>query len=113
MTKQEQKQINQLVLDKLEQFTNSSLKGLSVRRLRDCNAFVYEYLDDKTGAVLYALQSYNTIIAIIDGNTVYDFLRLVYGYTATSAKHIAKFTHDYIDSWYDETIVYRYYPIEG
>ena len=39
------------------------------------------------------LQSYNTFVAAYDvySGIVYDFLRYSYGYTATSAQHIAKF----------------------
>lgn len=39
------------------------------------------------------LKSYNTVIACIDKTTgeCFDWLRLVYGYTATSAQHICKF----------------------
>lgn len=42
------------------------------------------------------LVSYNTLVAFIDyrGN-FYGVLRLVYGYTATSAKHISKFRHQF------------------
>lgn len=63
----------------------------ATRRLRTCTAEVY-----KVGT-FWALRSYNTTIAIIDTetDTLYDFLRLVYGYTSTSAQHIAKFRHDY------------------
>ena len=45
----------------------------------------------------YVLCSYCTIGAIIDTrtDTLYDFLRYVYGYTATSAQHSAKFDKDY------------------
>ena len=40
------------------------------------------------------LVSYSTMVAYIDlGGVLVDILRLVYGYTATSAKHIAKFRH--------------------
>lgn len=43
------------------------------------------------------LKSYNTIVAIYEKatNTVADVLRTVYGYTATSAKHISKFRNMY------------------
>lgn len=60
-------------------------------RLRSCTAWVYETPN------YYLLRSYNTIIAFIvkSTDTCYDVLRLVYGYTSTSAKHIAKFRHDY------------------
>ena len=53
------------------------------------------------------LQSYNTIVAAIskDAYQGYDFLRKVYGYTATSAKHISKFFHKFnpvsICTWRD------------
>lgn len=45
----------------------------------------------------YILKSYRTIVAVIDteDDICYDFLRKVYGYTVTSAQHIAKFQHDY------------------
>ena len=61
------------------------------RKLRSCSAVVHE--TDK----YYFLQSYNTIVAFIDKSTgtCYDVLRLVFGYTSTSAQHIAKFRHDY------------------
>ena len=64
---------------------------IASRKLRSCSAVVHE-TDN-----YYFLQSYNTIVAFIDKSTdtCYDVLRLVYGYTATSAKHIAKFRHDY------------------
>lgn len=60
-------------------------------RLRTCTAYVYK---DHNGYIV--LRSYNTFVAFItpDGGFV-DILRLVYGYTATSAQHIGKFYHDY------------------
>lgn len=62
-----------------------------VAKLRTCKAEVYE-----TYGYTY-LKSYNTIVAAIghDDNICYDFLRMVYGYTSTSAQHISKFMHDY------------------
>ena len=63
-------------------------------RLRKCNAIAYEFETEK-GRV-YVLKSYNTIVAAVDASgKCYDFLRYVYGYTATSAQHISKFFHDY------------------
>ena len=61
------------------------------KRLRNCQAWVYESEN------FYALRSYNTTVACIDKRTkiCYDFLSLGYGYTTTSAQHIAKFCHDY------------------
>jgi hypothetical protein len=64
---------------------------IASRKLRSCSAVVHE-TDN-----YYFLQSYDTIVAFIDKNTdtCYDVLRLVYGYTSTSAQHIAKFRSDY------------------
>ncbi len=111
MTKQEQKQVNEIIDKKINEFNATSKTLRSETRLRNCTAIVYEMVDDATGEIIYVLKSYDTVVALIYGNCIYDFLRLVYGYTATSASHIAKFTHDYIDMYYDETISYRYYPI--
>jgi hypothetical protein len=56
------------------------------KRLNSCQAYWY-----KTGGYIF-LRSYNTVVAFIDNNgNMYDVLRLVYGYTTTSAKHISKF----------------------
>lgn len=60
-------------------------------RLRSCNADVFET------ASYYVLRSYSTVVAVIHKPTdiLCDVLRMVYGYTSTSAQHIAKFSHDY------------------
>lgn len=60
-------------------------------RLRTCSAYVFET------SHYWILKSYNTIVAVISKDTgiCYDVLRIVYGYTATSAQHITKFRHDY------------------
>lgn len=66
-------------------------KVLSVRRLHKCQAYVYE-----TDSY-YLLKSYATFVAFIrksDGEC-FDILRNVYGYSAISAQHIAKFKKDY------------------
>lgn len=93
MTKKElQRQENALVceaLDKAEALMTNAF-SLNFKRLRNCNAVVYS-----VGGYEF-LRSYNTIIAMIDPNGIlYDFLRYVYGYTATSAKQISKFADDY------------------
>ena len=65
-------------------------------RLRFCTAKVHET------ANYFVLQSYSTIVSFIDKrtDTLYDILRLVYGFTSTSARHIAKFEKDYCqDKW--------------
>lgn len=61
------------------------------KRLRTCSAYVCKLNR------FYILKSYRTIVAAIDtrDDTCYDFLRKVYGYTTTTAQHIAKFRNDY------------------
>lgn len=65
-----------------------------IGKLRTCRAEVYA-----TDGYIY-LKSYNTIVAAIgdEDSVCYDFLRMVYGYTSTSAQHIAKFMKDYHSS---------------
>ena len=63
-----------------------------VGRLRNCSAEVFKDKDCGT----YYLKSYSTFVAMIaPTGEVIDALRYVYGYTATSAQHIAKFMKDY------------------
>ena len=94
MKKELQLQENKKVLeclDAVKQETNNYMHlGKSVA-LRSCKAEVY------TTPNYYLLRSYGTIVACIARNTgeCFDFLRYVYGYTATSAQHIAKFKSDY------------------
>ena len=55
-------------------------------KLYSCNAEIREC----TGILV--LVSYGTPIAVYtDDGSLYDCLRVVYGYTATSSQHIAKF----------------------
>ena len=91
MRKQEQLGINAAVEAKVEEI-NKELSGVKdLGQLRSCSARVGETEN------FYILRSYRTIIAAIDkrDDTLVDFLRLVYGYTATSAQHISKFSKDY------------------
>ena len=96
MKKSEQIAINEKVEQAHEDFYSylAEFEGDIVeKRLRTMSARVRDCEDGK----YYYLISYNTVVAIIDKetDTLYDFLRLVYGYTATSAKHISAFGHDY------------------
>ena len=73
-----------------------SLESRAWKRLRSMSAYVLETEH------YYFLCSYHTIIAFIVKETdeCIDVLRLVYGYTATSAKHVSAFDHDYgRDKW--------------
>ena len=58
-----------------------------LNRLNKCQAWTYEV------SYFVVLISYNTEVACIDMRTgiCYDYLRKVFGYTASSAQHIAKF----------------------
>lgn len=97
MTKKEQIAVNAIIEQYIDDLNAEiSVNGLQyVGRLRTCSARVYETKYFKV------LRSYNTIVAAIYQRTpteapvFIDFLRLVYGYTNTSAQHIAKFKHDY------------------
>lgn len=98
--------INESVKKALEEIANLGYLGKG-QKLRTCTADVF------IKGKWTLLRSYNTIVSAIDTetNTLYDFLRLVYGYTATSAQHISKFNHDYcnhaISPW-GCTTVYTY-----
>ena len=97
MTKEEMRKVQNTIvrtmmnvaLEELEKTNEKQpVKG---KRLRSCTARVFE-----TDG-FYILKSYETYVACIckHNDTLYDALRIVYGYTATSAQHIAKFSHDY------------------
>ena len=69
---------------------------LNAKRLNKCQAWVYETEN------FYILESYSTIVAVIEKATdiFADVLRKVYGYTSTSCQHIAKFRRAYgKDDW--------------
>ena len=67
-------------------------------KLYSCNAEIREYMGN------LVLVSYATPIAVYtyDGS-LYDCLRVVYGYTATSSQHICKFR-----KW----LAYNNYPVK-
>ena len=93
MKKDTQIIINEKCMEEYKKAMEEFHRGFVINesRLRTCSAQVYETEN------YWILKSYNTIIAITSKDTgiCYDVLRIVYGYTATSAQHIAKFTHDY------------------
>ena len=98
MKKSEQLAINEQVLTLVNNFNTTNNYTGNFKRLRSCSAEVAPVIDAETGELLYyVLRSYRTIVAAIDvrTDTLYDFLRYVYGYTSTSAQHIAKFDKDY------------------
>ena len=91
MTKKEMQKIeNEMVEKALEKAPKIWIKvGKNLgyaTRLDYCQAWVYQ----KNGYTF--LISYNTVVAFIDeSGNMFDVLRLGYGYTTTSAKHISKF----------------------
>lgn len=97
MTKKEQIADNAIIEQYIDELNAEiSVHGLQyLDRLRSCQAHVY------TTTHFTVLRSYNTMVAAIYQRTptavpvFIDFLRLVYGYSSTSAQHIAKFKHDY------------------
>lgn len=93
LSKKVQLEANKEVLEAVDRY-NEEIKVTVLHhgaRLRTCQAYVYETPS------FYVLRSYETVVAIIDKNSdiCYDFLRGVYGYTNTSARHISKFDKDY------------------
>lgn len=87
-----------------EKASNQELRSYGAKciaQLRNCKAEVYETRH------WFILRSYRTLVAAIhkDTHIGYDFLRYVYGYTATSAQHIRKFFDDY-----DADKIYTYRP---
>lgn len=88
MTKIEQQKINSTV-STMRKSIGNDFWSAPCERLRSCSAIVYRDGGKRI------LRSYNTIVAVIENGVCYDFLREVYGYTATSAQHISKFCHDY------------------
>ena len=94
MRKNEQNIINAACIrefDSAMREAKSIIHTRSWKRFRTCSAEVLNTFD-------YAiLRSYDTIVACVNLNTGvgYDLLRCEYGYTATSAQHIAKFFNEY------------------
>lgn len=91
MTRREQLIINDYCERELAIVAAELSHILSVKRFRRCNAYVYETEN------YYILKSYSSFVAFLRKADCecFDILRNVYGYTATSAQHIAKFKNDY------------------
>ena len=104
MKKSEQFNINNEVLTALYESKIYNESVINKVRLNKCKAYVMETEN------YYLLISYNTFVAFISKREKiwYDILRLVYGYTNTTAQHIAKFRKSYgaVD-----TLTYR--PVKG
>ena len=87
-----QGEINAYIEDMIETYIIPEMHDMVYHsRLRTCSAWVYETEN------FYLLRSYNTFVASYNKETheFIDFLRYVYGFTSTSAQHIAKFRNDF------------------
>lgn len=94
MTKKEmQVKINRDVLSnwaQVKEVWDKVPHNVTVTRIDYCQAGYIVW-----GSYIF-LVSYNTLVAYIRGDGVLvDISRLVYGYTATTAKHIAKFRNKF------------------
>ena len=72
------------------------------KRFRRCRAIVYEVSSLRTGELLYiVLQSYNTVVAVLDIRA--NIVEIRGRYSITTYKHIVKFMNDYncseCDNW--------------
>lgn len=107
------KKVEQIVINAIVEFIIDEVNAeISVENpiycaFRNCNASVAETKH------FYILRSYSTIVAVIDKRTgiLYDFLRLAYGYSSTSAQHIAKFSKEYGRGYWGCEKIYRYYSV--
>ena len=104
MKKSEQLKINNEVLTSLVESKTYNDRVINKIQLNKCKAYIKETEN------YYLLFSYNTFVAFINKreNICYDILRLAYGYTNTSAQHIAKFCKAY---GVVDTLTYR--PVKG
>lgn len=93
MTANERRQLQSVDNQLVEQFySNLDVPREDItcsKRLYQCQAQMY-FTD-----YVVLLKSYDTFVAAfdIDESTVYDFSRYVYGYTATTAQHVRKFSN--------------------
>lgn len=108
MKKTEQIEVNTYV-ENIVNDVNALLRTSSVQwhRLYNCTAEWCQVGD------WVLLRSYSTIVAAynVENDEIFDFLRLVYGYTATSAQHIAKFRNYCRSVTGNVGIMYRWYAV--
>lgn len=126
MTKQQIKDNNEFVIDLFSDI-DSIWNGLPQHGpfvpFRHCQATTRSARNEEAGYDITFLYSYHTCVAVVYRDKVnkrcicVDVLRYVYGYTSTSAQHISKFFHDFVDGYakrYDcEVIKYRYETERG
>lgn len=92
MKKSVQIAMNDTVTNFIDRYNAKFTRCGNYEQLDSCQAWVFQIIDGSTGEFVgYGLVSYNTFVAAVVYGEFYDFLRYVYCYTATSAKHISKF----------------------
>ena len=112
MTKADKLLINDNVLawERYVQVTRHCDTPENRDRLYSCHAYTYSIPVCDANGVCFGsaivLVSYATPVALLFDGICYDFLRYVYGYTATSAQHIAKACQRF-----GITEIQRYYPL--
>lgn len=111
MKKNEQIRVNayvETVLRNVSPLWNERNIPIKWKKLYQCSA-EWGFL----GGWLVVLKSYSTIVCVYnpDTNEIFDFLRLVYGYTATSAQHIAKFRNFCRGKFGKNPTMYRWYAV--
>lgn len=111
MKKNDQIDINIYVEDTvtdINYFLGTTEKPIKWKQLYRCSA---DTCIVKGGWIL--LRSYSTVVAAynIYNNELFDFLRLVYGYTSTSAQHITKFRKYCLYEFGKDPCIYRWYAV--
>ena len=95
-----QAKVNDNVMNEIKKYKNIITSNETFttegKRLRNCTAYYWEVCNNNGEKLYTVLQSYRTVIAIINWKEwkCVDFLRYVYGFTSTSCQHISKFFHD-------------------
>lgn len=110
MKKNEQIEVNtyiENIINDIKALLRTRDTPIKWNKLYHCNA-TWAALGD-----WFILRSYSTIVAAYNVNTyeLFDFLRLAYGYTATSAQHIAKFRNFCRRETGYEGYSYRWYQV--
>lgn len=97
MKKSEQLKINDEVLSAILDIDLNKESVINKIQLNKCKAYIEETENYYLLFSYNSLFSYNTFVAFINKREriCYDILRLVHGYTSTSAQRIAKFRKAY------------------
>lgn len=111
MKKKEQIEVNvyiENIINDINALTRTLETPIKWRQLHRCSADI-----GIVNGTWILLKSYSTIVAAYNIYTdeLFDFLRLVYGYTATSSQHIAKFRNYCRGKFGNNPTIYRWYAV--